>query len=218
VNVGVHQFAPCTRGDVRDCVVPGDVDLGRHHSGADLVAMGQRGQAGDMPVQDTGELLRLGLAQHRELTRRVDDRAVVLAQLDRHVTQRRDLGGVSRTRENRRSLRQSGVRVEGGVQRLRSLLGELRDRGFTEFRCHVAQSSQGEVVIGRIAGRAPSIREAEHASGPAPATLAGGAIGRLLVNTDEAFVNQCGQGSPNTCCGHPQDLSQLGRREGPVAQ
>ena len=180
--------------------------------------MGQGGQAGDMPVQDTGELLRLGLAQHRELTSRVDDRTVVLTQLNRYITQRRDLGGISGAGESGRRLWQPRFRIKGGVERLGPLLGELRHSGFAEFRCHVPQSSQGEVVIGRVAGRSPGIREAEDASGPASATLAGGAVWRLLVNTDEPGVDQCRERSTDTCRGHPEDLGQLGRREGPVAQ
>ena len=123
--------------------------------GADTVAVGDGGESLDVPAEQSGEDLGLGLAQLRELGRDVRDRAVVLAQLvaDRRGRDRRGvavvaqrlgqhLGAIARAPALGSELAVAGLELGGAAA------GELGDRVVAGRLAQEAQRAGGEVVVG----------------------------------------------------------------------
>ena len=169
--------------------------------------MRQGRQPGDVRAQHPAQLGGLGLAERGELACGVDDRAVVLAQLDGNARQRLHLRGVANGREGRRK----GIGISSALGTGNPGAGnpgageclaqppcpssrEILDGIGPEGRVEVAQYFDGEVVIGLVARSTAVGGERIDLAGATPAALGRRPVGRLVVRTRQARGHQSLQG------------------------
>lgn len=182
--------------------------------------MSERGQAGDVPVEEAGELSSLGLADLGELAGDADHRAVVLAQLDSQVSERLDLGRVAHGGERRSHfLRGSGApHVQLIGEGAGAIPGEADDRLGAVLGGQVAQGGQGEIVGRRPACCTTVSGQGEHVARATTAALGSRPVGHPLMRHDEAPLNQSGEVPTHPGRRHGEELGELGGCLGPMLE
>ncbi len=170
-----------------------------------------------MATKNAAELDRLGLTEDRELARRIDNRAMVLAQLNGDVSERLDIGCIASAAQCCSDVSRCD-RAAYAAHRIRKLTRTICGKGLncggSVLGRHEAQGCQREIVVRLITGRPTSRRQHEHAAWTAAAAFGRRAVGRTVVGNDQTHVDERGQLPPNTGGRHLERLRQVGCRRG----
>lgn len=157
-----------------------------------------------MPAEGIRQCARFGIAEFREFARRIDHRAVVLAQL-------RFAGGQG-TRFSSEPRRVEPL--QHGVDGLSTSPDERAGPTFREHRDGLpalglgeeSQCCDGEIVVGLITGGTTALGQRVHLARPATSTPGSWSVGRFVGGLDESLGDECSQGAPygGRGCAHPR--------------
>lgn len=176
--------------------------------------MSERGQTGDVPVEQACELSRLGFAQLGELSSDANHGAVVLAQLNGQITEGLDLRRVAHGGEGLGHLLRRGgaLHVQLIGKRAGAILRKTHDRLGTVLGGQVAQGGECEIVRGGSACGSTVSRQREDVPRTAPTTLGRRPVRSPLVRHHEAPLDQGGEVSADPSRGHGELIGELGCR------